>query len=47
MSTKTDKTMIQVKVKTRERLIAYGGKGQTYDEIINQLLDRQEEGETL
>jgi len=41
MSTKTDKTMIQVSKETRERLIAYGGKGQTYDGIINQLLDQK------
>jgi len=39
MSDKLDKTMIQVTKKTRERLIAFGGKGQTYDDIINQLLE--------
>jgi hypothetical protein len=43
MSTKTDddKTMIQVTIGTRKRLIAVGGKNQSYDDVINDLLDRE------
>ena len=42
MATKTDddKTMIQVTVGTRKRLIAVGGKNQSYNDVINDLLDK-------
>ena len=33
------RTNIQVKVSTRERLARLGRKGQTYDDIINMLID--------
>lgn len=34
------RTNIQVKVGTRERLAQLGRKGQTYDDIINDLIDK-------
>lgn len=34
-----DKTMIEITKETREKLKAYGNKGQTYDDVINELLD--------
>jgi len=33
---------IKVKLGTKERLKALGSKDQTYDEIVNELLDKQE-----
>lgn len=32
-------TTIQLEVKTRDRLMSIGRKGETYDEIINKLVD--------
>ena len=37
-------TSIQVEVKTRNRLLQRGKKGDTYDDIINRLLDSEESG---
>lgn len=37
------RTNIQVKVSTREKLALLGRKGQTYDDIINELIHRVEE----
>lgn len=34
-----DQTMIRVKKETRERLAALGSKGDTYDDIINKLIE--------
>jgi hypothetical protein len=39
MATKSEKTMIQVNVKTRERLAKLGRKRETYDQIITFLID--------
>jgi len=36
-------TTIQVKKETREELKAIGGKGETYDEIIQRLLQKNKE----
>ena len=35
-------TTIQVKMETQERLKSIGRKGESYDAIINRLLDREE-----
>jgi hypothetical protein len=40
--TKTDGTVIQVSKTTRDRLRKLGRKGDTYDDVIRQLLDRAE-----
>jgi hypothetical protein len=32
-------TTIQLEMKTRDRLMSIGRKGETYDEIINKLVD--------
>jgi len=32
-------TTIQLEMKTRDRLMSIGKKGETYDEIINKLVD--------
>ena len=34
------RTNIQVKVSTRARLAEFGRKNQTYDDIINELIDK-------
>ena len=34
-----DKTSVQVLVKTKDRLVKRGKKGETYDDIIRRLLD--------
>ena len=39
---KTDGTVIQVSKTTRDRLRKLGRKGDTYDDVIRQLLDRAE-----
>lgn len=36
---------IKVKLRTKERLKSLGTKDQTYDDIVNDVLDRQEHGE--
>ena len=36
---------IKVKLETKNRLKALGHKDQTYDEIVNDVLDRQNYGE--
>lgn len=36
----TDLTTIKIKKSTRNRLAQHGRKNETYDDIINQLLDR-------
>ena len=41
--TKDGKTSIQVRYATRERIKKLGYKGQSYDEIITELLDEYEE----
>ena len=33
------RTSIGVETETRERLLSYGRKGETYDELVNRLLD--------
>ena len=33
-------TTIQPEMKTRDRLMSIGKKGETYDEIINKLIDQ-------
>ncbi len=33
-------TTIQLEMKTRDRLMSIGKKGETYDEIINKLIDQ-------
>ena len=38
-------TTIKVKSVTRDRLKNLGHKDQTYDEIVNSILDHQEHGE--
>jgi len=35
-------TTIQISVETRDRLMALGKKGDTYEEIIRELLDAEE-----
>ena len=35
-------TTIKLKVSTRERLAELGKKGETYDEIVNKLVDIEE-----
>ncbi len=35
---------IKLKLETKNRLKALGQKDQTYDEIVNELLDRKEHG---
>jgi len=35
---------IKVKLETKNKLKALGHKDQTYDEIVNEVLDRQEHG---
>jgi hypothetical protein len=37
-------TMIQLKKSTRERLKDIGKKGESYDDLINQLLDKEGQG---
>ena len=32
-------TTIKLTTKTRDRLLSFGKKGQTYDELLNQILD--------
>jgi len=41
--TKDGKTSIQVRYKTRERIKKRGYKGQSYDEILTELLNEYEE----
>lgn len=36
------KATIQIEVRTRERLYDHGKKGQTFDQIINSLIDKVE-----
>jgi len=36
---------IKVKSRTKERLKSLGSKDQTYDDVVNDILDRQEYGE--
>ena len=38
-------TTIKLKVITRQRLAKHGAKDQTYDDLINDLLDKTEFGE--
>lgn len=38
-SPERNKTTIPLKKPTRERLIAYGKKGETWDELANRLMD--------
>ena len=38
-------TTIKLKIETRNRLKNLGHKDQTYDEIVNEVLDRKEYGE--
>jgi hypothetical protein len=33
-------TTIQLRKATRDRLKQFGGKGETYDEILNRMMDR-------
>jgi|CXWL01.1.fsa_nt_gi hypothetical protein len=40
-----DTTTIKICVNTRDRLKNLGKKDQTYDEIVNQVLDKQDHGE--
>jgi hypothetical protein len=35
-------TTVQISVETRDRLMALGKKGETYEEIIRKLLDAEE-----
>lgn len=42
----TDTVPIRVKLDTRENLKAIGLKGETYDDIINQMLERRKKRET-
>ncbi len=35
----TEKTTIQIKKSTVTRLKSYGKKGETYDDVLNRLLD--------
>lgn len=39
-------TTIKLRSETRDRLKNLGHKDQTYDEIVREILDRQEYGET-
>jgi len=41
MSSSKQITTIQLSPKTRERLRELGKKGETYDEIINKLIDKR------
>ena len=41
---KKDITVIQLRTATRERLKEIGKKGESYDEIIIQLLDKHNKG---
>ena len=36
-------TNVRMKISTRERIAEFGKKGQTYDEILNILMDEYEE----
>jgi predicted DNA-binding protein len=36
---------IKLKIETKKRLKALGHKDQSYDEIVNEILDRKEYGE--
>jgi hypothetical protein len=38
-------TTIKLRVTTRQRLAKHGAKDQTYDDLINDLLDKTEFGE--
>ena len=38
-------TTIKLRSQTRDRLKCLGHKDQTYDEIVNEILDRQDYGE--
>lgn len=40
----TQYTTVQISIETRDRLMALGKKGETYEEIIRKLLDALEEG---
>jgi hypothetical protein len=42
-TTKLDKTCIQVSVETRERLIKLGSKNESYEDILQRVLDQLEE----
>ncbi|MHC1597045.1 MAG: DUF7557 family protein [Methermicoccaceae archaeon] len=37
----TKKTTIQISVETRDRLASLGRKGETYEDIIRRLLDKE------
>lgn len=39
MPSRKDTTTIQLEIPTRERLMDIGKKGETYDDIINKLID--------
>lgn len=38
------KTNVQITTETRDRLIALGGKGDSYEDVIKRLLDEREAG---
>ncbi|MFH1256418.1 MAG: hypothetical protein V1494_03930 [Candidatus Diapherotrites archaeon] len=40
MPSRNGVTTIQLEMKTRDRLMRIGKKGETYDEIINKLIDQ-------
>jgi len=39
-------TTIKLRVKTRQRLAKHGAKDQTYDDLINDLLDKTDYGDS-
>jgi len=41
MPSRNGVTTIQLEMKTRDRLMSIGKKGETYDDIINKLIDLQ------
>lgn len=40
MTATKGKTNVQITTETRDRLIALGGKGDSYEDVIKKLLDR-------
>ncbi len=42
MNTNEKRAMVAIKPETRKKLISIGGKGETYDYIINKLIEEYE-----
>ena len=45
VETQIKQTTIKLKSNTRDRLAKYGAKDQTYDDLVNEMLDRIEHGD--